>query len=87
MKFLVVIKTDKDDLIKREITAKVIDSKEVNFLCGKETLKEWKTVLDFEDSKLGFKGKKEGPEPYEKDKEINLIKGSHLLVKLELVGK
>ena len=57
----------------------MIESDEVNFLCGKETLKEWKTVLDFEDNKLGFKGKKE--------KEINLIKGSHMLVKLELVGK
>ena len=40
----------------------MIESDEVNFLCGKETLKEWKTVLDFEDSKLGFKEKnKEKP--------------------------
>ena len=72
------MKTDKNDFIKREITANVIESDKVNFLCGKETLKEWKTALDFEDSKLRFK---------EKGKEINLIKGSHMLVKLELVGK
>ena len=39
---------------------------------------EWKTILDFEDRKLGFK---------EKKKEVDLIKGSHLLVKLELVGR
>ena len=39
---------------------------------------DWKTILDFADRKLGFK---------EKNKTVDLIKGSHLLVKLELVGK
>ena len=78
VKFPVVMKTDQDDFIKREVTANVIESDKVNFLCGKATLKEWKKVLDFEESKLGFK---------EKNKEVDLIKGSHMLVKLELVGK
>ena len=59
------MKTNENDFIKREVTANVIDSDEVNFLCGKETLKEWKTALDFEEDKLSFK---------EKGKEINLIK-------------
>ena len=67
-----------DDFIKREVTVNMIDSNNVNFLYSKETLKEWKRVLDFEDSKLVFK---------EKNKEIHLIKGSHFLVKLELVGR
>ena len=39
---------------------------------------EWKTILDFGERKLGFK---------EKQKDVELIKGSHLLVKLELVGR
>ena len=60
------MKMDKDDFIKREVTANVIDSNDVNFLCGKETLKEWKSMLDFEDSKLGFK---------EKYKEVDLVRG------------
>ena len=41
--------------IKQEVTANVIESDEVTFLCGKEILMEWKMVLDFEDRKLGFK--------------------------------
>ena len=73
-----MMKTDKNDLFKREVTANIIESDKVNFLCGKETLKEWKTSLDFAEDKLKFK---------EVDKEIDLIKGSHMLVKLELVGK
>ena len=72
------MKTDKNDLIKREVTANIIDSDEVTFLCGEETLMKWNTTLDFAERKLGFK---------ENDKAVELIKRSHLLVKLELVGK
>ena len=57
VKFPVVMKTNENDFIKREVTANVIDYDEVNFLCGKETLKEWKTALDFEEDKLRFKEK------------------------------
>ena len=59
------------------MTANVIESNEVNFLCGDETLQKWKTILDFEDRKLGFK---------ETKKMVDLTKKSHLVVKLELVG-
>ena len=76
--FPVVMKTDNNDFIKRELTANIIESNEVNFLCGEETLMEWRTILDFADRKLGFK---------ETGKAVNLIKGSHLLVQLELVGR
>merc|ERR1712030_173649 len=76
--FPVVIKTDDNDFMKRSVTANVIQSNEVNFLCGEATLVDWRTVLDFEDRKLGFK---------EQKKRVDLIKRSHLVVKLELVGK
>ena len=75
--FPIVIKTDDDDLIKREVTANVIVSDEVNFLCGEETLQGWRMVLDFEDKKLGFKGI---------DKMVELKKQGNLVVKLQLVG-
>ena len=39
---------------------------------------EWKTVLDFAEQELGFK---------EQEKSVVLVKGSHLLAKLELVGR
>ena len=35
----------------------VINSDEVNFLCGKETIKDCKTNVDFENDKLDLKGK------------------------------
>ena len=73
-----VLKMDKGDLIKREVMANIIGSEEVTFLCGEQTLMEWKTVLDFTEQKLGFK---------EQEKNVVLIKGSHLLAKLELVGR
>ena len=50
--FSVVLKTDKGDLIKREVTANIIESEEVTFLCGEQTLMEWKMVLDFAEQKL-----------------------------------
>merc|ERR1712030_214651 len=52
-------------------------SNEVNFLCGEETLKGWKTILDFEDEKLGFK---------DVNKMVQLTRQCHLVVKLQLVG-
>ena len=55
VKFPILMKTDKDGIIKEETTANVIDSDEVTFLCGEETLVEWKTTLYFGRRKLGFK--------------------------------
>ena len=76
--FPIVVKADDNDFIKRNVTANIIESNEVNFLCGEETLVDWKTVLDFAERKLGFK---------EENKTVELIKTSHLIIKLELVGK
>merc|ERR1711905_8676 len=75
--FPIVMKTDDNDLIKRDVTANVIESDEVSFLCGEATLKAWKTMLDFEHEKLAFK---------DVNKMVQLTRQSHLVVKLQLVG-
>ena len=46
------MKTDADNFVKREVVANVIITYEVNFLCGKETIKEWKTKVDYEYDEL-----------------------------------
>ena len=44
------MKTKEDDFMKREVVTNIIDSEEVNFLCGIETLKNgrlwwtWKMI-------------------------------------------
>ena len=60
------------------MTVNLIDSEEVTFLCGEETLKGWNTTLDFGEQKLEFK---------DQEKKVRLMKESHLMAKLELVGK
>ena len=72
--FPVWMKTDEDDILEEEVTANVIDSNEVAFLCGEETLSDWRTTLYFGRRKLRFE---------RKEKEVPLIRDKHLLVKLE----
>ena len=57
----------------------MINADEVNFLCGRETAKEWKIKLDMEENKLEFK---------EQGKVVKLkeSEGGHQLVNLEKVG-
>ena len=57
--------------------ANVIEANEVTFLCGEETLRRWKAAMNFAKRKMGFEAN---------EKEIQLTKINHLLVKLELVG-
>ena len=52
MEFPVILKTDRGDFVKREMTAYVIDADGVNFFLGKETLKEWKVNMDYEENKI-----------------------------------
>jgi len=85
----VVLKNGKDDFIKKEVTANVIDSEEITFLCEEKTLCEWKVILDFEDQKLGLKEKDDTVfSVFEGGNFIDLIasKGGHMLAKLEMVG-
>lgn len=78
--FLVVLKTDANDFIRRDVIANGIDSEEINFLCGRKTIKNWKTKVDFDEDKLEFKGK-------DKNLESMASEGGHLLAKLEIIGK
>ena len=39
--------TDMDDFVTRDVVANVINTDEVNFLCGKETIKGYKFKVDF----------------------------------------
>ena len=74
-----MLKTDSGYYVRRELTAYIIDAEMVNFLLERETIKDWRISLDFEEDKLEFKGK---------EKNVNLIesKGGHLLAQLEVVG-
>ena len=47
MEFPIIMKTDIGDYIKRELTAYVISADRLNFLLGKETLKNWKVSMDY----------------------------------------
>ena len=78
--FPIVMKVEGNDYVRREITANIIDSDEVTFLCGQKTLTDWKTALYFAEQKLKFteKGKSTG---------LNLSEGGHMLVNLERVGE
>ena len=53
--FPIVMKTTNDNYIKKNVTGNIIDSNEVNFLCGKETTKWWKIKVYMEEDKLEFK--------------------------------
>ena len=74
------MKVEKEDYIKQIVTANIIDSEEVNFLCSQKTLSKWKTALYFSKQRLKFT---------EKDKSIklDLLNGGHMLVNLEKVGE
>ena len=73
--FPIIMKTDDDAHMKREVTAHVIESDEVDFLCGEETLQGWRAVLDFEEKKIRFKGI---------ERMVKVEKQSHLVIKLHL---
>ena len=66
--------------MRRQITAYIIDAERVNFLLGRETIKEWRLKVDNEEDKFEFK---------EKGKKVGLIEteGGHLIAQLKLVGK
>ena len=49
------MKTEDEDYVKKNVTTNIINSEEVNFLCGRETTKGWKIKVDMEEDKLEFK--------------------------------
>ena len=66
--------------MKREVTAYIIDAERVNFLLGRESIKELDMMLDLPGDRIVFK---------EKGKKVETVesKGGHSVVNLELVGK
>ena len=52
--FPVVMQTSLNDLSKRKAVANVINSSEVTFLCGIETLRDWKRLMSFTEDRLRF---------------------------------
>ena len=75
--FPIVMKTENNDYIKKSVTANVIDSDEINFLCGKETTKGWKIKVNMEEDKQEEQGKVV---------KFRELEGGHQLAKLEHVG-
>ena len=53
--FPIVMKTKDNDYVKRNLVANLIILDEVNFLCGKETNKGWKTKVDMKEHELEFR--------------------------------
>ena len=47
VRFPIVVKVEGDDYIKREVTANIIEKEEELFLCGRQTLTEWKIAVFF----------------------------------------
>ena len=78
VRFPIVLKTDSGEYIKREVKANMIDADRVNFLLGKETMKEWKLKIDQAEHILVFKDKKV---------RLRTNREENLIAYLEMVGK
>ena len=79
-RFPVVLKTTKDDFIKKEVTANMTDSEEVTLLCRREMVKDLRTTFNFTKDKLEFKDTM-------KSVDLMVSEDGHMLARLELVGK
>ena len=78
--FPIVLKTDDGEYMRRKVIAYIIDAERVNFLLGKESIKELDIMVDVPGDRIVFKEKKKKIETKEST-------GGHILVNLELVGK
>ena len=80
IRFPIVLKTDEGEYMKRKVTAYIIDAERVNFLLGRESIKQVDMMLDLPGDRLVFK---------EKGKKVETVesKGGHSVVNLELVRK
>lgn len=75
----IVITMENNDYIKRKMTANIIDSDKITFLC-KKTLTSQKTELSFHDNKLKFT-------EIGKSTQLNQSEGGHMTMNLENVGE
>ena len=80
IRFPILLKTDEGEYMRRQVTVYIIDAERVNFLLGRETIKELDMMIDVPDDKIVFK---------EKGMKVGTVesKGGHSVVNLELVGK
>ena len=78
--FPIVLKTEDGDYIRRKVIAYIIDAERVNFLLGKESIKDLDIMIDVPGERIVFKQK-------EKKVKTKESAGGHILVNLELVGK
>ena len=76
----IVLKTEDGEYMRRKVIAYIIDAERVNFLLGRESIKELYMMLDLPGDRIVFK---------EKGKKVETVesKGGHSVVNLELVGK
>ena len=76
MKFPIVLKKDDGEYMGRQITAYIIDAERVNFLLGKESIKELDMMIDVPCGRKGFKEKEKKVETKESNR-------GHIVVNLE----
>ena len=74
------MKTEDGEYMRRKVIAYIIDAERVNFLLGKESIKELDIMIDVPGERIVFKEK-------EKKVETKESNGGHIVVNLELVGK
>ena len=74
------MKTEDGDYIRRKVIAYIIDAERLNFLLGKESIKDLNIMIDVPSERIVFKQK-------EKKVKTKESAGGHILVNLELVGK
>ena len=77
VRFPVRVRTDLGGLKDLEVTANIINSDEVNFLCGENTLMDRSAMIYFGKMKLKFEDRNK----------VALIKGTHLAIKMEPVRR
>ena len=80
IRFPIVLRTDEGEYMRRQVTAYIIDAERVNFLLGRESIKELDMMLDLPRDRIIFEGKGKKVKTAES-------KGGHSVVNLELVGK
>ena len=78
--FPIVLKTEDGEYMKRRVIAYIINAERVNFLLGKESIRDLDIMVDVPGDRIVFKKK-------EKKVETQESAGGHILVNLELVGK
>ena len=79
IRFPIVLKTDGGEYMRRQVTVYIIDAERVNFLLGRESIKELDMMIDVPGERIVFK---------EKGKKVETVEsnGGHIVVNLELVG-